>query len=546
MSIYTSIYISIYISICAQASERQAEQQAAHDALAKMAASDQKKLADRELQAAEETAARQRDMVDRALEAAEAEAAKRKQWAEQGVAVAKASIESLPSKKRLTQRRPAAPPADSEWTTGFEQGGVQQQQQQQEQQQQQQQPPPVGAEATSGGASSGVVAGEAASAAAGALSGMAHGVGARAEGGADAPFIPAAVTAKAMASIEAAPEPIPAAHLAYRVAVFTTNPRVDQSLSTLSLLRRTNLAYANWDYFLLSSADFGPAVTAMALATKVKLLHVEPQEGASAPHGVGAPGKSAFNASEAWKYDWIYGPEQFHKLGYDLSLFVDGEAIVALRQFELSGVLSRVAKSPIAAVDFANWPTPRGNFNLGVLWFNNTIAHSQGLSSRFVDAYRLVPRWPANGAHLLFDAMWSNASAETFARTAIPPAQLAKLRRVNISSLAPSWNTDCHGVDCHDVDCRAPMKSGPRVALPARKFVYDNGAFMFHFTKYNDGYCTSSPSDSQQPKFFDAIHEKAWRLGSDHYRARQSMWKMQKDAQAVSTAFPAAQHRSPP
>ena len=58
---------------------------------------------------------------------------------------------------------------------------------------------------------------------------------------------------------------------------------------------------------------------------------------------------------------------------------------------------------------------------------------------------RLVPRWPANGAHLLFDAMWSNASAETFARTAIPPAQLAKLRRVNISSLAPSWNTDCHG-----------------------------------------------------------------------------------------------------
>ena len=118
---------------------------------------------------------------------------------------------------------------------------------------------------------------------------------------------------------------------------------------------------------------------------------------------------------------------------------------MALRQFELSGVLSRVAKSPIAAVDFANWPTPRGNFNLGVLWFNNTIAYSQGLSSRFVDAYRLVPRWPANGAHLLFDAMWSNASAETFARTAIPPAQLAKLRRVNISSLAPSWNTDCHG-----------------------------------------------------------------------------------------------------
>ena len=50
---------------------------------------------------------------------------------------------------------------------------------------------------------------------------------------------------------------------------------------------------------------------------------------------------------------------------------------MALRQFELSGVLSRVAKSPIAAVDFANWPTPRGNFNLGVLWFNNTIAHSQ-------------------------------------------------------------------------------------------------------------------------------------------------------------------------
>ena len=65
-----------------------------------------------------------------------------------------------------------------------------------------------------------------------------------------------------MASIEAAPEPIPAAHLAYRVAVFTTNPRADQSLSTLSLLRRTNLAYANWDYFLLSSAEFGPAVSA--------------------------------------------------------------------------------------------------------------------------------------------------------------------------------------------------------------------------------------------------------------------------------------------
>jgi hypothetical protein len=333
--------------------------------------------------------------------------------------------------------------------------------------------------------------------------------------------------------------------LAYRVAVFTTNPRPDQSLSTLSLLRRTNLAYANWDYFLLGSGDFGPAVTAMALATKVKLLHVEPQDSASGG-GVSAPGKSAFNASEAWKYDWIYGPEQFHKMGYDLSLFVDGEAIVALRQFELSGVLSRVAKSPIAAVDFANWPTPRGNFNLGVLWFNNTIAHSQGLSSRFVDAYRMAPRWPANGAHLLFDAMWSNASAETFARTAIPTAQLPKLRRVNISSLAPSWNTDCHGVDCHDVDCRAPMRSGPRVALPARKFVYDNGAFMFHFTKYNDGYCTSKPSDSQQPKFFDAIHEKAWRLGSDHYQARQSMWKMQKDAQTANTAFPAAQHRSPP
>merc|ERR1712086_222685 len=82
--------------------------------------------------------------------------------------------------------------------------------------------------------------------------------------------------------------------------------------------------------------------------------------------------------------------------------------------------------------------------------------------------------------------------------------------------------------------------------LPARKFVYDNGAFMFHFTKYNDGYCTSKPSDSQQPKFFDAIHEKAWRLGSDHYQARQSMWKMQKDAQTANTAFPAAQHRSPP
>ena len=396
-------------------------------------------------------------------------------------------------------------------------------------------------------ASSGVAAGEAASAAAGALSGMAHGVAGMAphSTSVDAPFIPAAVTAKAMASIDAAPEPIPASHLAYRVAVFTTNPRPDQSLSTLSLLRRTNLAYANWDYFLLGSGDFGPAVTAMALATKVKLLHVEPQDSASGG-GVSAPGKSAFNASEAWKYDWIYGPEQFHKMGYDLSLFVDGEAIVALRQFELSGVLSRVAKSPIAAVDFANWPTPRGNFNLGVLWFNNTIAHSQGLSSRFVDAYRMAPRWPANGAHLLFDAMWSNASAETFARTAIPTAQLPKLRRVNISSLAPSWNTDCHGVDCHDVDCRAPMRSGPRVALPARKFVYDNGAFMFHFTKYNDGYCTSKPSDSQQPKFFDAIHEKAWRLGSDHYQARQSMWKMQKDAQTANTAFPAAQHRSPP
>ena len=57
------------------------------------------------------------------------------------------------------------------------------------------------------------------------------------------------------------------------------------------------------------------------------------------------PGKSAFNASEAWKYDWIYGPEQFHNLGYDLSLFVDGEAIVALRQFDLSGVLSNTNMS---------------------------------------------------------------------------------------------------------------------------------------------------------------------------------------------------------
>merc|ERR1740117_2138892 len=364
---------------------------------------------------------------------------------------------------------------------------------------------------------------------------MAHGVAGMAphSTSVDAPFIPAAVTAKAMASIDAAPEPIPASHLAYRVAVFTTNPRPDQSLSTLSLIRRTNLAYANWDYFLLGG-DFGPAVSAMADAAKVTLLHVQSQEG---------DGKSGFNQSEAWKYDWVYGPEQFRRMGYELSLFVDGEAIVAMRQFELSGVLSRVHKSPIAAVDFANWPTPRGNFNLGVLWFNNTIASSQGLSSRFVDAYRMVKHWPANGAHLLFDAMWSNSSAETLRRANLPADKLTSLRRVNVSSLAPSWNTDCHGVDCHDVDCRAPMKSGPRVALPARKFVYDNGAFMFHFTKYNDGYCTSKPSDAAQPKFFDAIHEKAWHLGADHYQNRQSAWRMQAESRAdassaTNTAFP--------
>jgi hypothetical protein len=284
----------------------------------------------------------------------------------------------------------------------------------------------------------------------------------------------------------------------------------------------------------LLGGDFGPAVTAMAFATKVKLLHVE--------------AKSAFNQSEAWKYDWIYGPEQFHRMGYALSLFVDGEAIVAMRQFELSGVLSRVQKSPIAAVDFANWPTPRGNFNLGVLWFNNTIANTQNISSRFVDAYKLVKTWPANGAHLLFDAMWSNSSLEALRRASIPADKLKSLRRINVSSLAPSWNIDCHGADCHDTDCRAPMKSGPRVSLPARKFVYDHGAFMFHFTKYNDGYCTSKPSDAAQPKFFDAIHEKAWRLGSDHYKSRQSTWRMLKDAQkvaradansATNTAFPA-------
>ena len=121
--------------------------------------------------------------------------------------------------------------------------------------------------------------------------------------------------------------------------------------------------------------------------------------------------------------------------------------------------------------------------------------------------------------------------------------KLKTLQRINISSLPPTWNVDCHGVDCHDVDCRT-MDSPPVVELPARKFVYETGPFIFHFSKYNDGYCTSKPADATRLKFFDAIHEKAWHLWSEHYQHRRKACNA-RGAKSTNTAFPARGRHQP-
>jgi hypothetical protein len=320
------------------------------------------------------------------------------------------------------------------------------------------------------------------------------------------PVVPtntSAYTAKAMAEIDSPAKPIPPLVLGYKVAVFTTTPNTPHSLSTLSLLREMNAAYTKWDFFLLG--NFSAASVEMAKHVRVRVTSVA---------------GSAFNRSDGWKFDWVYGPEHFHEMGYDLSLYVDGEAISAMRQFDISEVVPRLQLAPMAAVDFANWPKERGNFNMGVMWFNNSLAHSQRLASRFVDTFRRVPRWPQNGAHLLLDAMWVHAAASRLGPIALDKQR--DLQHINISALPPSWNVDCHGLDCHDVDCRGEIKDAPSVDLAARKFVYDTGPYMFHFTKYNDGYCTSKPHEKVMPNFFDAIHEKAWHLWSDRFSLQET------------------------
>jgi len=212
-----------------------------------------------------------------------------------------------------------------------------------------------------------------------------------------------------------------------------------------------------------------------------------------------------------------------------------------MRQFNLTGVLSRLQESPMAAVDFANCPKSRGNFDIGVMWFNNTLCKAQGFASRFVVAYKMASLWPADGARLLLNALWYKASSAQ--RGPIPAGKLKMLHRINISSLSTTWNAGCHSDDSHHVDCRAVLTTPALVEVPARRFMDENTPFMVHITTVSLSHSTNL-ADAQS-NMSAAINEKAWHLWSEHYQHRRTAWKtreilMHKPHHSVLEPLPAS------